>query len=349
MHNPKKWDLNQKKKSFKSTGALVTTSIVIFFSIYLYLPHFRNFEKTDLLILINTALASLGCYILSSRWVTSSWARFFAAVSYGFGPYMLGLAKFHPAAGSLAALLPWLFCPAALWFKGKPHWLQLLFSALPFVAILLFFKLSAEYGLYPVPIQTQLNLNDLSGLPAPLAAAERQLHIIGFYHVSLATLLMGSFMTLAARRIGLIIIFIAGTILAFCQPIFEVVSPLSWLNIPVLCGSILIGTGIQALASAGPADKKWLLLIAGIMGGLSVLMLLLARKYSSVFAGLGEKYAGLFTFTAYMYILATVVTGIIFFMTCAKLRLRWLRLAIISSALGVDIFYSAQLLIRKIL
>lgn len=349
MSNPGNGHFNHKGGPLKFVGLLTTIGVVTSFSIYIYLPYFRHFEQEDYLILINIIVSSMGCYILSGRWITSFWARLFSAVLYGFGPYMLGMTRFHPSTGFLTALIPWLFCPAALWARRKSRWLQLPLSALPFLAIPLFFKLAATYGLYPATIQYKLVWQDLSGLIAPLATAKAGLRLFGFYHTPLAGLLMGLFLTLAARRIGLIVIFIFGALFALCEPIFALVSPLSWLSIPTLYGSILIGIGIQALASAGPADKKWLLLIVGIMGALAVVMLVLAKKSSAVFAGLGQEYAKIFLFTFYMYVSATMVTAIIYVMTRAKLRVGWLRLLIICSVLAVDVFYSSQLLVSKVL
>jgi hypothetical protein len=272
---------------------------------------------------------------------------FLAGAIYGFGPYVVGLAKFHPSAGFLAAVIPWLFCPAAFIGKNRWRWAALPLSALPFLAILLCFRVSAHYGLFAVPIQTRLRLPDLLGLFAPLVATNRNLVPLGFYQVPLAALLMGFAMLVAARRIGIILILCLGTVLAFCNS-FLSVSPILWLSIPLVCCSVLVGVGVQGLASAGFADRKWVLLVSIILGTFAVTALLLATKYFQIFLGLGAGYARLFTQTGKMYILGAVAVGIIFFIIRAKLRLTIIRLIILSAAMAIDIFFSARFIVDKI-
>jgi hypothetical protein len=273
---------------------------------------------------------------------------FFAGAIYGFGPYVLGLAKFHPTAGFLAAVIPWLFCPAAFTGKGRWRWAALPLSALPFLAVLLFFKVSADYRLFAVPIQARLRLADLPGLLFPLVAASRHLTSIGFYHVPLAMLAMGFAMLLAARRVGVMIILGLGIALACCESFLDV-SPIIWLSIPALCCSVLIGVGMQGLASAGFTDRKWVLLISIILGIFAIVALLLATKYFQIFLGLAAGYARLFTQTGKMYILGAVAAGIIFFIIRARLRVTAIRLIILSTAIAIDIFFSARFIVDKVL
>jgi hypothetical protein len=318
------------------------------FAIYLYSPYLEKFRLPQCLLIVNVCLASLGCFVLSRRWVSSFAGSFFAGAIYGFGPYVLGLAKFHPTAGFLAAVIPWFFCPAAFIGKNRWRWAALPLSALPFLAILLFFRVSAHYGLFAVPIQTRLRLADLLGLFAPLVAANRNLVPLGFCHVPVAPLLMGFAMLLAARRIGIIAIFCLGTVPAFCSSFFGV-SPIVWLSIPAVCCSVLVGAGVQGLASAGFADRKWVLLISIILGTFAIAALFLATKYFQIFLGLAAEYARLFTQTGKMYILGAVAVGIIFFIIRAKLRVTVIRLIILSAAMAIDIFFSARFIVDKIL
>jgi len=277
--------------------------------------------------------------------VSAFWASFFAGAIYGFGPFMLGLA---PTAGFLAATIPWLFCPAAFGPKARWRWISWPLSALPFLAILLFFQISTHYRLFAIPTQLKLRLADLAGVLAPYVIAERSLTLVGVYQVPIAALVMGFSMLLAARRFGIMVIFAVGVILAFCGPFFNV-SPIIWLTIPVLCCSVLIGAGMQGLASAGFADRRWVLLTAIIMGMLAIVTLLLATKYFQIFAGLGSKYAKLLLKTAEMYILGAIAVAIIFFMTRAKLRIAPLRWVILCSATAVDIFLGATFIVDRIL
>ena len=282
--------------------------------------------------------------------MSAFWASFFAGAIYGFGPFALGLANFHPTAGLLAATIPWLFCPAAFGPKARWRWVSWPLSALPFLAILLFFQVSIPYRLFAVWTQAKLHLGDLLGLIAPFYLAQRNITatLVGVYHIPIAALLMGFSMLLAARRLGIITIFALGIVLACCRS-FLSVSPVMWLTIPVLCCSILVGAGMQGLASAGFADRRWVLAAAVIMGILAIAALLLAIKCYQIFAGLGRGYAELFIYSAWMYILGTTVLGIIFFMTRAKLRITALRWVILCSAMAVDIFLVATFIVDRIL
>jgi len=370
--------------------------IYLGFAVYLFQPHFKNFDKLHYLLVINVCLASLGCYVLSRRWVSVFAGSFFAGAVYGFGPFSLGLTCYHPLASLLAASVPWLFCPAVFWrdqpftrawrapfckrkapaftgvnlsprgrgwepgHKARWRWLSWPLSALPFLAILLFFQVSAHYRLFAIPTQTKLQFADLVGLVAPLVSTKRGLALLGFYHIPIAALIMGASMLFAARRFGPMIVFCLGVILALCQPllnassisafgyVFSSVSPIIWLTVPVLCCSVLVGVGMQGLASAGSADRKWILSTAIIMGTFAIVTLLLATKYFQVFAGLAAGYARLFVQTAVMYILGAIAAAIIFFMARAKLRIRTLRWAILASAMAVDIFLGARFIVDRI-
>jgi len=317
-------------------------------AVYLYQPYFKNFDKLQYLLVANVCIGALGCFLLSRRWVAAFWGSLFAGAIYGFGPFALGLAKFHPTAGLLAAVMPWLFCPAALCTKAKWRWLSWPLSALPFLAILLFFQMSTHYRLFAISIQTKLRLADLAGLLAPLVIAERSTTLIGFYHIPIAALMMGLSMLIMARRFGIMMILAIGTILAFCDSVLNT-SPIIWLAMPVLCCSVLIGAGMQGLVCAGSADRKCVLMSAVIMVVLSLASLLLATKYYQIFAGLGVKHAKLFVQTAKMYILGTMAVAIIFFMARAKLRVAALRWGILCSAVAVDIFLGARIIVDRIL
>jgi hypothetical protein len=231
------------------------------FSLYLYQPYFGNFGRWQYLLVLNAFVASLGCFLLSRRWVSGFPGSFFAGAVYGFGPFMLGLSKFHPTAGFLAAIIPWLFCPAAFVGRTRWRWVGLSLLVLPFLAILTFFKTSAHFRLFAMPVQISLHPEDVGGLLAPLVAVTRhllaplvavtrQLTPLGFYHVPIAALIMGFSMLLAARRFGILVIIAIGTALAFCKS-FLGVSPIIWLTLPLVCGSVMIGAGTQALLSAG--------------------------------------------------------------------------------------------------
>lgn len=160
--------------------------------------------------------------------------------------------------------------------------------------------------------------------------------------------MMGFAMLVAARRVGIMVILCLGTVLAFGSSFFSV-SPIIWFTIPAVCCSVLIGVGMQGLTSAGFADRKWVLLVSIILGTFAIVALLLATKYFQIFAGLGTKYARLFTETGRMYILGAVAVAIIFFIIRAKLRVTVIRQIILSAAMAIDIFFSARFIVDKVL
>ncbi|MBN2272516.1 MAG: hypothetical protein JXN61_18025 [Sedimentisphaerales bacterium] len=333
-------------------GKFVAAGLVFAgFAASLFWWRLEGLKRWELLLPVNSCTAALGCYVLSRRWVSSFLGSLFAGAIYGFGPFMLGLGKFHPTAGFLAASIPWLLCPAA--FGGKTKWRRNagLLVIFPFAAIVLFFEASAHYGLFPVSIRIRLGADDLVSLFAPLVAAEHDIvntTMVGFYHIPTAALVMGCAMLLAARRLHIIALLLVGVGLGCCRSFFEV-SPVMWLSIPAVCCSVMIGAGIEGLTLAGPADRKWLLTAAIIQGGGAIAALFLATKYFQVFLGLGDTYARLFVQTAEMYVLGAVAVLILFFTTGAKLGIRPIRWAILCLSMGIDIYLAAGFIIARVL
>jgi len=342
-------------KRLQSTTRLVTAAaIYAAFAAYLYQPYWRNFQRWEYLFLVNSPLAAVGCYVLSRRWVPSFAGSFFAGAIYGFGPFMLGLTRFHPTAGFLAATVPWLFCPAA--FSPKQKWwrLSISLSLLPYLAIVLFFQVSLYYRLFAVPAQAKLHLADLVGLVAPLVAARRGLMPMGFYHIPLAPLIIGFSMLLArlrAGRIGIIIILVTSVVLAFSHSFLNV-SPVIWFTIAALFCSVFIGAGMQGLISAGFADRKWVLAIAGICGALAIVTLLLATKYFQTFLALGAGYAKVFADTGRIYTLGAITMLVVFLLVRAKLpaeRRLPIRAVLLCLAMAADIFLGARFIVDMLL
>jgi hypothetical protein len=312
---------------------------------------------------VNAPLAAMGCYVLSRRWMSSFLGSFFAGAIYGFGPFVLGLARFHPTADFLAATVPWLFCPAAFITKTLPdsdrniRWLarqnlkSLGLSVLPFAVIVLFFQVSVHYRLFAAPAQAKLHLADLVGLAAPLVSVIRGLMPVGFYHIPLASFVMGFSMLLVrlkAGRIGVMTILAVAVVLAICKPILGV-SPIIWLAIPVVCCSVLVGVGTQGLILAGFADRNWILAIAATCGAIASIMFLLATKHFQTTLGLGAGCARVFTDTGKMYALGAMTLLFLFFLVRANLRLAWLRGFVFCSAMAADIFLGARFIVDRML
>jgi hypothetical protein len=325
---------------------VIAAMIYVLFAVYLYQPYFRNFAGVQYFLPVNVCVAALGGYILSRRWVAGFVGSFFTGTLYGFGPFMLCLSRFHPVAGSLIAVIPWLFWPAAYIGRTRTRWLSAPLAALPFVAIMLFFWISAQYRFFAVPVQTKVHLIDIASLVAPLVLAERSSVLISFYHVPMAALFTGLSMLVAGRRIGIITVVVLGIVLAYgC--FVSVVSPVIWLCIPILISSVSIGVGMQGLIYAGYADRIWIIFATMVLGTLAIVTLLLATKYFQVFLGLGANCAKLFVQSAKMYVLGGIATVFVFFIVHAKLRVHWLRWSILCGAMGIDVFFSARLIVDK--
>jgi len=330
------------------------------FAIYLYQPHFGGFTGWQWLLPVNAWAAALGGYLLSRRWVAGFTGSLLAGAAYGFAPFVLGLAKFHPSAGMLAAAVPWLFLPAAFLERTRGKWPATALLLLPFLAILLFFRLLADvfvdYRLFAAPLGAQVRPSDLAGLLAPLVQAKRGAALVGLYHVPVAALVLGVVMMWKARRYGIFIVMLIGFLLAFSKSFLGAdkiawlgVSPILWLSIPLVWCAVLSGIGLQGLLEAGYADRKWVMAAAAILCTLAIVTLFLAAGYFQVLFGLADGYARLFVETAKMYLLGAIATGIIFLMIRQKLRVHWLRWAILGAALGMDIILGARYVIDTVL
>jgi hypothetical protein len=304
--------------------------------------------------------AALGGYVLSRRWVAGRTGSLLAGAVYGFGPFFLGLSRFHPAAGLLAASIPWLFLPAAFIERKQGKWPATALLVLPFLVIVLFFYLLAhifiEYRLFAAPVQAEVQWRDLAGFVAPLVLAKRGTALVGLYHVPLAALVLGLVMMWKARRYSVLAVLLIGFLLAFSKSFVDAgkiawlgVSPILWLSIPLLWCAVLSGIGLQGLLEAGFSDRKWILAAAIVLGTLAIVTLLLAAGYFQVLFGLADGYTQLFVETARMHLLGAIATGIIFLMTRQMLRVHWLRWALLCAALGIDIFLGARYIVDGIL
>jgi hypothetical protein len=334
----------------RSIGRFLAAALIYTaFAVYLYQPHFSGFQTLHLrdIFVVNVSLASLGCFLLSRRWVASFWGSLFAGAIYGFGPFTIGLSAYHPAVNLLTAAVPWLFCPAAFCHKTNFRWAAWPLSAVPFIAIILFFQTADHFRLFALPLQARLYISDLRGLLAPLVMINTAPVFISFYHIPIAPLIIGVAMLIAAQRFSIVLIFLLGTALAFSKPFLDV-SPLIWLTVPVLCCSVFIGAGMQGLAAAGTADKIWLLLTATAMALLCVVALLLSTGYSVISGETKIDYTMLFLQTAQMYIAGACLVAFFYFTAYSKLHITALRWLILSAAMAADIFLSARFVFDKV-
>ncbi|RKY06983.1 MAG: hypothetical protein DRP65_11005 [Planctomycetota bacterium] len=338
---------NSQKNVAGRTRRYCTISIAavlyIALGVYLYEPYFKYFSPQRCLVVAGSICGALGCFVLSRRWISAFGALLFAGAIYGFSPFALGFAAYHPSAVLPLAILPWLFWPAAFWsVKKNKTFLTAVISAalslLPFVIIPLFFWLCAQPPLgplFPLPLHIKLHFADVLGLIAPQATKPHEF-AFGFYHVPLIVGLMGLFMYLTVHRIKVMILIAAGLVLAFAGPVLQT-PPIVWALVPMLSFSVLIGLGTQGLALAGPADRKWILFCLAAAAALAILTILAAVKLPDAF-GISAK----------MYGLACVLTGSIFFIAKAGCRWRLLRWVLLCAGLGIDILLGARFIVDKI-
>jgi hypothetical protein len=349
MSNPPSIQSAIRNPKSAMLGPLLAAILYTALAVDLCWPHRAGLTGWRWLLPLNSCLAALGAYILSRRWVAGFVGSLLAGAVYGFGPFLLGLAKFHASAGFLAACVPWLFVPAVVLEKRRGKWLGLPLLLGPFLVILLFFYLSAERRLFAAPLQVEVRGTDLVGFVAPLALVERSTALLGLYHVPMAALVLGLGMVWKARRYAILLMLLAGFLLAFSKLFLGParvawlgVSPILWLSIPMTWCAVLCGLGMQGLIEAGLADKKWVLAAAIALGVLAITALLLAAKCFQVFLGLGAGYGRLFVQAAQVYLLGALAVASIFLLAQRNLRLHWLRWAVLCVALGVDIFLGAR-------
>ncbi len=319
------------------------------FSFYLFKPYLTAFERWDYLLAISPVAGALGCYILSRRWLISLAGSFFAGALYGFGPFLLGMMRFHPTAGLLAGAIPWCFFPAVRYTRNKRSPLGAVLALGPVVVVFAFFQLGARWKFFPMPIQPVIEPRDLASLIAPLVMVKlRTSALVGFYHVAAAALVIGAVMVLKARRYAIMAVFAGGVVLFLVRPVWAV-SPVIWLAFPMLCCAVVAGEGIQGVLVAGHGDRRWILLGMIVEGVLAIISLLLATKYFQFVLSLADGYAMLFVGTAKMYLVGAVAMGLIFLIVRSNFRMRWLRVALLCLALAADIFLGARFVVDTIL
>lgn len=326
---------------------LLIFALILFsgLAVLVFWPWPETLRPRDMLAPINSVLAAAGCFLLSRRWLASFDASAIAGAVYGFGPFVLSFKIYHPVAGLSVALLPWLFCPLALWKRYAPSTMrhqskQVILMLFPFVCLILFFWLPAQSWTGPydlMPRTQQFHTTDLFTLLG-FQSPEGNRIIIGLYANAFVLAVMGLFVYLAVLRVAMLIPVLAGIALSFFQPIFHV-PPVIWLAVPMLFLSLLAGLGAQAFAWAGISDRKWIffcMLIAVLLGGICLL---------KAFTSQSEN---LFRLSASMYGTAWLMTIAAFFL--AKGNLRWLlfRWILIAAAVGVDILFTGRLLLTSL-
>lgn len=325
----------------------------------LYYAHWPRFSGWQTLVPVNGVLGCLGVWILSSRWVRSVGGRWVAGAVYGLGPYCLTMLRFHPMAGLLLALIPWLFCPVFHLDRLARHWglktsyqstlmvLKLLAATLPWAVMIGFFQLSTYLRRFVLPLEVTHSLwRDWPSLLAPCVLALQGRLLLSVYHVPLSLALVGAMVMLKARRWGPVACILAAVLLTFTRGGWQV-SPLAWMSIVWVFVAVLCGVGIDALVAAGRGDVRWIAWAPVLQVGLAVVLLLAAGKYFQVL--FGDHAARVLFYCARFYLLGAVCLGLMVTLTYRGYRLRWIRWVLILGPVGVDLFFSSQFLVDRLL
>ena len=315
-------------------------------SIYLYLPYLKSFSYLEFLFLSNSAIGAMGCFVLSRRWISSFTGSLFAGVIYGYSPFSLGFAAFHPLAGVTLAMLGWLFIPAAFWRKFLKDYtnaklpadgsavstaVSAALCAVPFVFVMfLFWVCSTELmgPFFPLPNE-KMQVANLTGFLTPFAGKPCDF-IFSIYHLPVCSMLMGLFLYFASGRVGVGVLAGAGLYLSFSEPIFET-SPVVWGLVPLLFMAVLVGFGMQGLVWAGSSDRKWVLGCFVITAVISAIAFITANTYSGI-----------------MFALGAILLASLFFVSRAGIRWHLLRWVLFCTGFTVDILSGAKYTLDQI-
>ncbi|MHC4905632.1 MAG: hypothetical protein ACYTEN_07405 [Planctomycetota bacterium] len=327
-----------------SASDIAAIAFYLCLAVFLYLP-VLGVDNFKTVCGMNAVAAAWGAYFVSNRWINNWTPSFFTGAVYGFGPFALSFGMFHPFAGLSFVMVPWLLLPAVYWHKGKTpdafrFSVRALLTLLPFAGIVLLFWVTAQPWAGPhflMPKELSMTVKDFVDLIFPL---HRSGGIVPFalYHCSLIFALMGVFVYVKLQRIAVLVPIAGGVVLSFWEPVFQV-SPVVWAAFPILFLSLLCGLGFQAFLFAGKADTKWLLVCAATVSILA-----------AFFAGLAIRIIVIrevFELTMLMYALTAAALWILLVLVRLNLRWPWFKWAILTTAIAIDLLFSARYLIDK--
>ncbi len=306
------------------------------FACWLFHPYTQKLTTVQYLRAIESVIGAAGVFILCRRWVLSFFASLAGGMVFGFGAYACSFYCYHPLAGLVNALVPWFFVPGVFFY----HWAKLesktvaiisaLLSLLPILFILCAYEFAAGMYLYPIPVNTFLSLQSLEGIINP-TGIRPDIFAIGFYHVSIAGLIMGVVLLLKTKRIWTIALFAITICVAFYRPLFNV-PPVVWASVPVMLCSVMIAAGLEAIILAGAGDSKWLLTMAAI--------LILFGLFSVLLTGVSGVIG--------LYGIGVAAVLLIFFIARGNFAWHSTRMLVLYSAVFVDIIISTRHVIGMI-
>lgn len=340
---------------------ILTGGLYLIWAYDLFGGHGSDFSGWDYGYPVNVIAGALGVWSLASRWVRSVPGRWVAGAVYGFGPYALYLMRFHPLAGTLLAVVPWLFCPIFHFdrvtrrLRIKPTqratrtMLRLLLAILPWTGVIACFQAMVQVRRFVLPLQvTQSPWLDWPALVAPWALASQGRVLLSLYHVPLSLVLVGAMVVFKARRWGPLVCMLLAGLLTLTRGAWAV-SPLAWVGVLWVFWAVLAGLGTDALVTAGRSDVRWMVWAPILQVTLAVILLLGACRFFQVHLGLGDNVARLLLHCSRFYLLGAVSLGTLVGITYRGLRWRWLRWLLILGPVGGDLFYSSRFIVDRVL
>jgi hypothetical protein len=312
---------------------------VIFYTAFagwLFYPYTQKLSHTQFLFPVAAVIGATGVFVLCRRWVLSFFASLAGGIVFGFGTYACSFYCYHPLAGLINAFVPWAFVPAVFFY----HWTKLgsktiaiasaMLSLLAVLFILCAYEIAAASYFYPIPVNTALTVQSLTGVINP-TDVKLDIFAIGFYHVAVAGLIMGFILLIETKRLWTIALFGITLSAAFYIPLLNV-PPVVWASVPVLFCAIMIAAGLEAIILSGAGDSKWLLTLIAI--------LLLFGLFSILLTG-AVGVVGLFG-------MGVVAVLLIFFIAKGNLAWHSTRMIVLYSAVFVDIIISTKRVVDEI-
>jgi hypothetical protein len=304
------------------------------FACWLFCPYTQKLlhgqPHGQILFPVEAVIGAAGVFVLCRRWVLSFFASLAGGIVFGFGTYACSVYCYHPLAGLINAFVPWFFVPGVFFY----HWVKLgtktiaivsaLLSLLPILFILCAYEFAAGRYFYPIPINTSLTVQSLAGIIDP-TGIKPDIFAIGFYHVSIAGLIMGVVLLLETKRLWTIALFAITICAAFYRPLLDV-PPVVWASVPVMLCSVMIAAGLEAIILAGAGDSKWLLTMTAI--------LILFGLFSVLLTGVSGVIG--------LYGIGVAAVLLIFFIARGNFAWHSTRMLILYSAVFVDIIISTR-------
>jgi hypothetical protein len=150
---------------------------------------------------------------------------------------------------------------------------------------------------------------------------------------------MGVLMMFMAGRLGGMVVFAVAVVLSLSRS-FWGISPVAWLSIASVCGAVAAGVGMDGLIRAGRKDCKWILSVVVLAAGL---------YFERAFRGAGWYGWPPATETDWMRLAAAATAVVVLAAAWVKVRTHGLRLAVLCGAMGVDIFFSAGIVVGNVM